>query len=58
MNERYELAAARKKGQKEREKEIAASFLNEGVSPELVMKCTGLSHDEINKLKKKSHSGN
>ncbi|MCP4111196.1 MAG: hypothetical protein GY749_37670 [Desulfobacteraceae bacterium] len=60
MDERYELAAARKKGKKEgREevkKEIAASLLNEGISPEQVMKCTGLSRDEIDRLEKISHS--
>ncbi|MCP4112338.1 MAG: hypothetical protein GY749_43575 [Desulfobacteraceae bacterium] len=60
MNERYELAAARKKGKKEgreegreeREKEIAASLLNEGISPEQVMKHTGLSRDEIDRLER------
>jgi predicted transposase/invertase (TIGR01784 family) len=60
MNERYELAAARKKGRKEgrkegrgeREKEIAASLLNEGIPVEMIAKCTGLSSGEIKKLKK------
>ncbi len=52
MNERYELASARKKGKKEGQKEIAASLLNDGMSPEQVMKHTGLSRDEIESLKK------
>ncbi|MCP4346828.1 MAG: hypothetical protein GY795_15035 [Desulfobacterales bacterium] len=52
MNERYELASARKKGRKDREKEIAASMLNEGINPEQVMKCTGLSRDEIDRLER------
>ncbi|MCP4347844.1 MAG: Rpn family recombination-promoting nuclease/putative transposase, partial [Desulfobacterales bacterium] len=60
MNERYELTAARKKGEKtgwkkgreEGIKEIAASMLNDGMSPELVMKHTGLSRDEIDRLER------
>lgn len=48
MNERYELAAARKKGRED----VATSLLNDGMSPELVMKHTGLSRDEIDRLKK------
>ncbi|MCP4346700.1 MAG: hypothetical protein GY795_14380, partial [Desulfobacterales bacterium] len=48
MNERYELASARKKGRED----VAASLLNDGMSPELVMKHTGLSSDEIESLKK------
>ncbi|MCP4112337.1 MAG: Rpn family recombination-promoting nuclease/putative transposase, partial [Desulfobacteraceae bacterium] len=52
MNERYELASARKKGREEEKKEIATSMLDEGISPETVMKCTGLSRDEIDRLKR------
>ncbi|MCP4346701.1 MAG: hypothetical protein GY795_14385 [Desulfobacterales bacterium] len=52
MNERYELAAARKKGREEEKKEIVTSMLDEGISPETVMKCTGLSRDEIDRLKR------
>jgi len=62
MNERYELAAARRKGKEEgrgeREKEIAAILLNDGMSPELLMKYTGLSRDEIERLKEKPGTGN
>jgi predicted transposase/invertase (TIGR01784 family) len=53
MNERYELAAAMKKGRGEREKEIAASMLSDGMPPELIAKYTGLSSTEVKKLKKK-----
>ena len=54
MNERYELAAARRKGREE----VAASLLNEGIAVEVIMKCAGLSSDEIDRLKKKSGPGN
>jgi predicted transposase/invertase (TIGR01784 family) len=56
MNERYELAAARKKGRGEREKEIAASMLDQGIPVEMIAKCTGLSSAEVKKLKKKPFS--
>jgi predicted transposase/invertase (TIGR01784 family) len=53
MNERYELAAATRKGREQEKKEIAASMLNDGMMPELIAKYTGLSSAEVKKLKKK-----
>jgi predicted transposase/invertase (TIGR01784 family) len=62
MNERYELAAARRKGWKdgrkdgkkegreEEKKEIAASMLKDGMTAELIAKYTGLSADKIRRL--------
>jgi hypothetical protein len=52
MNERYELAAARRK----EKREIAASLLKEGIPTETIAKCTGLSADEIKRLRKKTVS--
>ncbi len=50
MNEQYELDAARRK----EKNEIALKMLDEGMKPEMIMKCTGLSADEITALKKKT----
>ena len=66
INEMYELAAARKEGEKTGEKrgekrgkkkrddEIALKMLNDGMDPEVIMKYTGLSTGEIGGLKKQS----
>ena len=63
MNERYELAAARRKGwetgrkegRENEKKEVAISMLHDGMPPEMIMKYTRLSRDEIDRLKKKFH---
>ena len=62
MNERYELAAAKRKGREEgreeEKKEVAASMLNEGMAVEVIMKCTGLSSGEMDRLRNKPDPGN
>ena len=59
MNERYELAAARRKGwetgRKDEKKEVAISMLHDGMPLEMIMKYTRLSRDEIDRLKKTFH---
>ncbi len=44
----------RKEGRKERDHEIALKMLDEGMKPEMIMKYTALSADEITALKKKA----
>ncbi|MCP4105155.1 MAG: hypothetical protein GY749_06410 [Desulfobacteraceae bacterium] len=53
MSEQYELDAAKRKGKKERDHEIALKMLDDGMKPEMIKKYTDLSADEITALKKK-----